>query len=73
MPSRKKWRIAGINFDFRHMDQLLAYVQGERNAELVGISHHDPGEMQDVIRNCQVPEIEIDSRDSPLFSRRHKQ
>ncbi len=49
MPSRKKWRIAGINFDFRHMDQLLGCVHHERNAELVGISHHDREEMRDVI------------------------
>lgn len=54
MPSRKKWRIAGINFDFRHMDQLLACVHHERNAELVGISHRDPTEMQDVIEACAV-------------------
>lgn len=59
MPSRKKWRIAGINFDFRHMDQLLGCVQRERNAELVGISHHDPAEMQDVIAACEVPEERV--------------
>lgn len=55
MPSRKKWRIAGINFDFRHMDHLLACAHAERNAEIVGIAHHDPKEMQDVIRNCAIP------------------
>lgn len=54
MPSRKKFRIAGINFDFRHMDHLLACAHGERNAEIVGISHHDPKEMQDVIKNCGI-------------------
>lgn len=55
MPPRKKWRIAGINFDFRHMDHLLGCAHTERNAEIVGISHHDPAEMQDVIRNCAIP------------------
>lgn len=55
MPTRRKWRIAGINFDFRHMDHLLAYAHGEPNAEIVGIAHHDPREMQDVIRNLKVP------------------
>jgi predicted dehydrogenase len=55
MPARKKWRIAGINFDFRHMDQLLGCVHREANAELVGISHHDPAEMQDAIEACVVP------------------
>ncbi|WP_438479871.1 Gfo/Idh/MocA family protein [Oleiharenicola lentus] len=51
----KKWRIAGINFDFRHMDHLLAYAHQARNAEIVGISHHDPKEMQHVITHCAIP------------------
>jgi predicted dehydrogenase len=55
MASRRKWRIAGINFDFRHMDQLLGCVARERNAELVGISHTDLAEMQDVIDAWAVP------------------
>jgi len=55
MAARKKWRIAGINFDFRHMDHLLACVAQARNAELVGISHHDPAEMADVIAAHHVP------------------
>ena len=55
MPVRKKWRISGINFDFRHMDQLLACVAHTPRAELVGICHHDPAEMQDVIKAQQVP------------------
>lgn len=55
MPRRKKWRIAGINFDFRHMDHLLAYAHREPNAEIVGIAHHDPAEMQAVIRQCALP------------------
>lgn len=55
MAPPKKWRIAGINFDFRHMDHLLGYVHHEPNAELVGISHHDPAEMQDVIKAYAVP------------------
>lgn len=55
MPSRKTWRIAGINFDFRHMDHLLALAHAAPNAEVVGISHHDPREMQDVIRKLSLP------------------
>lgn len=54
MPSRKIWRIAGINFDFRHMDHLLALAHAAPNAEVVGISHHDPREMQDVVRNLKL-------------------
>ena len=37
------------------MDHLLGCVHREPNAELVGISHHDPAEMQDVIKACAVP------------------
>ncbi len=55
MPIRKKWRIAGINFDFRHMDHLLACAHGEPNAEIVGIAHPEPHEMQDSVRNCRIP------------------
>ncbi len=55
MTARKTWRIAGINFDFRHMDQLLAYTSKTARAELVGISHHDPREMQDAIKANGIP------------------
>lgn len=59
MAARKKWRIAGINFDFRHMDHLLACVAKAPNAELVGISHHDPAEMADVIAAHEVPDDRV--------------
>jgi len=55
MATRKKWRIAGINFDFRHMDHLLAHAHHAPNVEIVGIAHHDPKEMQDAIRDCGIP------------------
>lgn len=49
MPKKQKWRVAGINFDFRHMDHLLAFTHAQPNAEIVGISHTDPAEMRDAI------------------------
>lgn len=55
MRSRKKWRIAGINFSFRHMDHLLAHAAGETGAEIVGIAHENPREMDDVVRNLRLP------------------
>jgi len=55
MAPRKKWRIAGINFDFRHMDHLLGHAHAAANAEIVGISHHDPREMQAAIKHCAIP------------------
>ncbi|MFI5357835.1 MAG: Gfo/Idh/MocA family protein [Opitutales bacterium] len=59
MPARKKWRIAGINFDFRHMDHLLELAHAAPNAEIVGIAHHDPREMQHVVTQCQLPEDRV--------------
>ncbi|GAB5561566.1 MAG: Gfo/Idh/MocA family oxidoreductase [Synoicihabitans sp.] len=50
MTRLRRWRIAGINFDFRHMDHLIACVARHPRADLVGICHDDPAEMQDVIR-----------------------
>ena len=55
MSARKKWRIAGINFDFRHMDHLLMATTQTPRAEIVGISHHDPAEMQDAIKANTIP------------------
>jgi predicted dehydrogenase len=55
MTTRKKWRVAGINFDFRHMDHLLAATTQTPRAEIVGISHHDPAEMQDAIQANGIP------------------
>jgi len=56
-PNRKRWRIAGINFDFRHMDHLLTYAHREPNADVVGVCHDDPAEMQEMIQYCGlVPE-----------------
>lgn len=53
--ARRRWRIAGINFDFRHMDHLLAYAGKESNAEIVGIAHHDPAAMADVVKAHRLP------------------
>lgn len=58
-PNRKRWRIAGINFDFRHMDHLLTYAHGEPNAEVVGVCHEDPVEMEDMIRYCGLGPEEV--------------
>jgi predicted dehydrogenase len=55
MAAPKTWRIAGINFDFRHMDHLLGHAHRLPHAEIVGICHHDPREMQDVVRTLGIP------------------
>jgi glucose-fructose oxidoreductase len=59
MPQRTPFRIAGINFDFRHMDHLLAYAFDAPNAEVVGICHDVPGEMQDAIRQHNIPDERV--------------
>lgn len=50
----RQWKIAGINFDFRHMDHLLAYAHAAGNAEICGVWHSQPDEMNDVIRTCNL-------------------
>ena len=52
---RRRWRIAGVNFDFRHMDHLLASAGREPNAEIVGVAHHDPAAMADVVKAHRLP------------------
>lgn len=46
------WKVVGINFDFRHMDHLLAFAHEAPNAEIVGVCHSEPEEMEAVIRSC---------------------
>lgn len=50
----RQWKIAGINFDFRHMDHLLGFAHAAENAEICGIWHTDRKEMEDVISSCRL-------------------
>jgi predicted dehydrogenase len=43
---KKKWKIAGINFDHGHMGDLLRKVFEHPNAEIVGISDEQPERMK---------------------------
>ena len=46
----KKWRIAGINWDHMHMGDLLRMASEAPNAEIVGIWHHKPEQMQPTMK-----------------------
>ena len=46
---RKRWRIAGINFDHFHMGDLLRYTREHPQAEIVGISDEQPERMEEAI------------------------
>ena len=45
-----RYRIAGINFDHFHMDDLLRMVHEHPDAELVGISDEQPERMSDAVQ-----------------------
>ena len=53
---RRKWKIAGINFDHMHMGDLLREVHEHPDAEIVGISDETPARMQSAARNFGIPE-----------------
>ena len=47
---RKKWRIAGINFDHFHMGDLLRMVADHPQAEIVGISDEQRPRMDEAVK-----------------------
>src|SRR5687767_3346112 len=53
---RRKWKIAGINFDHMHMGDLLREVHEHPDAEIVGVSDETPARMQSAARNFAIPE-----------------
>jgi predicted dehydrogenase len=52
---RKKWRVAGINFDHFHMGDLLRYATEHPAVELVGICDEKPARMEEAIRKLRIP------------------
>lgn len=52
---RRKWKIAGINFDHMHMGDLLRQVFDHPDAEIVGISDGEPARMEGAIKNFHIP------------------
>ena len=52
---RKRWRVAGINFDHFHMGDLLRFTREHPHAEIVGISDEQPERMEEVISKLGIP------------------
>lgn len=51
----KQWKIAGINFDFRHMDHLLTFAHATENVEVCGVWHSDLNEVEAAVSACSIP------------------
>ena len=52
---KKRWRIAGINFDHMHMGDLLRQAHEHPDAEIVGICDGQPARMASAITNFGLP------------------
>lgn len=52
---KRKWKIAGINFDHMHMGDLLRQACEHPDVELVGISDEQPERMELSVQNFNVP------------------
>ena len=50
-----KKRIAGINFDHMHMEELLGMVQEHPAAEIVGVCDENPDRMSSAVQNFALP------------------
>ncbi len=55
MTTRKRWKIAGINFDHMHMGDLLRQVHEHPNAEIVGVCDKDLASMREACLNFGIP------------------
>jgi predicted dehydrogenase len=53
--SKKKWKIAGINFDHMHMGDLLRLVEAHPNAEIVGVCDERLERTQSVVEALSIP------------------
>ena len=52
---KRKWKIAGINFDHMHMGDLLRRVHEHPDAEIVAVCDENPARMQDAVRTFALP------------------
>ena len=56
---KKKWKVAGINFDHIHMGDDLRMVFNHPNAEIVGICDENPERLETAKKNFNIPEKNI--------------
>jgi glucose-fructose oxidoreductase len=50
MKTKRRWRLAGINFDHFHMGDLLQFAAQHPQVEIVGISDEQPARMRESAR-----------------------
>jgi predicted dehydrogenase len=55
MSTKKKWRVAGINFDHMHMGDLLRMAANHPAVEIVGVSDERQEKMQWAVDNLHLP------------------
>lgn len=56
---KKKWRVAGINFDHMHMGDLLRMVHEHPDAEIVGVCHEDREKMQGIVKRFGIADDHV--------------
>jgi glucose-fructose oxidoreductase len=52
---KKRWKIAGINFDHMHMGDLLRMVHEHPEAEIAGVSDEQPSRMMQSVASFGIP------------------
>ena len=68
---RKRWRVAGINFDHFHMGDLLRFAREHPQAEIVGISDEQPARMEEAIRKLGIPRDTLFPTTVPAWQKRN--
>lgn len=53
--SKKKWKIAGINFDHMHMGDNLRMAASHPNTEIVALCDETPARMASAAKNFKIP------------------
>jgi predicted dehydrogenase len=59
MPSRKIYRVAGVNFDHMHMGDLLRQVSEHPDAQIVGVADASSERMVDAITRFGLSEAQV--------------
>ncbi len=54
--SKKKWKIAGVNFDHMHMGDLLRMAHQHPQAEIVGVADETPDRMKTITDEIGIPQ-----------------
>jgi glucose-fructose oxidoreductase len=66
---RKKWKVAGINFDHFHMGDLLQMAAAHRQVEIVGICDAEPKRMETASRELGLPAERVFTNDEQCLEK----